>query len=78
MHISEKSSKLTTKTTFLWAHNAISNAKRTFLGVYHKISSDNIQNYLNEFAYKQNRRNFAYKFERVIIAVVFPYWYECE
>ena len=37
MQITEKSSKFTTKTTLKWAHIAISNAKRTFLGVYHKI-----------------------------------------
>ena len=76
IHITEKSSKNTTKTTLKWAHIAISNAKRTFLGVYHKMSSDYLQNYLNEFAYKLNRRNFADLFERVIIAAVFPYWYE--
>jgi transposase-like protein len=76
LHITEKSSKLTTKTTLKWAHIAISNAKRTFLGVYHKMSSDYLQNYLNEFTYKLNRRNFADLFERVIIAAVFPYWYE--
>ena len=76
IHITEKSSKNTTKTTLKWAHIAISNAKRTFLGVYHKMSSDYLQNYLNEFAYKLNRRNFADLFERVIIASVFPYWYE--
>jgi transposase-like protein len=76
MHITEKSSKLTTKTTLKWAHIAISNAKRTFLGVYHKMSSVNLQNYLNEFVYKMNRRNFADLFERGIIAAVFPYWYE--
>ncbi|MEI7661285.1 MAG: IS1595 family transposase [Bacteroidota bacterium] len=76
MHITEKSSKNTTKTTLKWAHIAISNAKRTFLGVYHKMSSDYLQNYLDEFAYKLNRRNFADLFERVIIAAVFPYWYE--
>jgi len=52
MHITEKSSKNTTKTTLKWAHIAISNAKRTFLGVYHKMSSDSPQNYLNEFVYK--------------------------
>ncbi len=76
MHITEKSSKNTTKTTLKWAHIAISNAKRTFLGVYHKMSSDYLQNYLNEFTYKLNRRNFADLFQRVIIAAVFPYWYE--
>jgi len=77
MHITEKSSKQTTRTTLKWAHIAISNAKRTFLGVYHKMSSDHLQNYLSEFAYKLNRRNFTDLFERVIIAAVFPYWYKC-
>ncbi len=43
---------------------------------YHKMSSNYLQNYLNEFTYKLNRRNFADLFERVIIAAVFPYWYE--
>ena len=76
MHITEKSSKFTTKTTLKWAHIAISNTKRIFLGVYHKMSSDYLQNYLNEFAYKLNRRHFADLFEMVIIATVFPYWYE--
>jgi len=76
LHITEKSSKQTTKTTLKWAHIAISNAKRNFLGVYHKMSSNHLQNYLNEFVYKLNRRNFADLFERVIIAAVFPYWYE--
>ena len=77
MHITEKSSKQTSKTTQKWAHIAISNAKKTFLGVYHKMSSDYLQNFLNEFAYEQNMRNFAELYERVIIAAVFPYWYEC-
>ena len=78
MHITEKSSELTTKTTLKWAHIAISNAKRTFLGVYHKMSSDYLQNYLNEFTYKLNRRNSEDLFGRVIIAAVFPYWYESD
>lgn len=77
MHVTEKSSRHTTKTTLKWVHIAISNAKRTFLGVYHKMSSDYLQNYLNEFDYKLNRRNFADLFERVIIAAVFPNWYNC-
>jgi len=76
MHITEKSSKNSTKTTLKWAHIEIGNAKRTFLGVYHKMSSDYLQNYLNEFTYKLNRRNFADLFERVIKAAVFPYWEE--
>ena len=75
-HVTEKSSKKTTAKTLKWVHIAISNAKRTFLGVYHKINADYLQNYLNEFAYKLNRRYVKDLFERVFVAVVFPYWYK--
>ena len=37
-----------------------------------------IKKYLCDFGYKLNRRNFADILERVIIAAVFPYWYESE
>jgi hypothetical protein len=70
VHISEKSSKETTKTTLKWAHVAISNAKRTFLGVYHKIKAKYLQSYLNEFVYKLNRRYFKENlFQRLVIAL---------
>jgi hypothetical protein len=36
------------------------------------MSSDYLQNYLNEFAYELNRSNYADLFERVIVAAVFP------
>jgi hypothetical protein len=72
LHISEKSSKETTKKTLKWAHIAIGNAKRTFAGVCHKMSSVYLQNYLNEFAYKLNRRYCHDIFDRVIIAAIFP------
>ena len=39
-----------------WVHIAISNAKRLLLDVYHDITPDYLQNYLNEFCYKFNRR----------------------
>ena len=49
---------------------AISNAKRTLLGIYHKIKGKYLQNYLNEFCYKLNRRYFGEKlFNRLLIAV---------
>jgi transposase-like protein len=76
IHIVEKSSEQTTKKTLKWAHIAISNAKRTFLGVYHKMDTNYLQNYLDEFTYKLNRRYSPDLFERVIIASVFPYWYK--
>lgn len=74
-HIIEKSSKATTANTLKWVHIAISNAKRTLLGVYHKVSAEYLQSYLDEFAYKLNRRRSKELFERVFIAAVFPYWY---
>lgn len=75
-HVIEKSSKETTAKTLKWVHIAISNAKRTFLGVYHKVNAAYLQNYLDEFSYKLNRRYCRDLFERVFIAAVFPYWYK--
>ena len=57
-HIAEKSDKLTTIVMLKWLHIAKSNAKRNFLGVYHKINGEYLQNYLDEFVYKLNRRYF--------------------
>jgi len=70
-HISFKSDKETTKTTLKWVHVTISNAKRNLLGVYHMIASDYLQNYLNEFCYRLNRRYFGENlFNRMVIAIV--------
>lgn len=70
-HVSFKSNKETTKTTLKWVHVTISNAKRNLLGVYHMIASDYLQNYLNEFCYRLNRRYFGERlFNRMIIAVI--------
>jgi hypothetical protein len=57
-----------------WLHIAKSNAKRNFLGVYHKINGEYLQNYLDEFVYKLNRRYFKSIFERLVVASVYPYW----
>ncbi len=49
----------------------ITNAKRNFLGNYHKIKGKYLQLYLNEFVYKLNRRYFGEKiFDRLIIASI--------
>lgn len=70
VHITEKSDDETTKTTLRWVHIAISNAKRTLLGIYHKIKGKYLQLYLDEFCYKLNRRYFGEKlFDRLLIAV---------
>ena len=39
-----------------WVHIAISNAKRMMLDIFHDIEPEYLQNYLNEFCYKFNRR----------------------
>ena len=54
-----------------WVHTIIANAKRQLLGVHHSVGTDNLQNHLNEFCYKLNRRNFTTDlFDRILIASV--------
>lgn len=75
VHIQEKSDRQTTVTLLKWVHIAISNAKRWLLGIHHMIKGKYLQNYLNEFCYKLNRRYFGNKlFDRVTIAVAKSYW----
>jgi hypothetical protein len=51
-----------------WVHTIISNSKRELLGVHHSVRKEYLQNYLNEFCYKVNRRNFESDlFDRMII-----------
>ncbi|MFT7592426.1 MAG: hypothetical protein ACI9UJ_002363, partial [bacterium] len=74
IHITEKSSPHTTKTTLQCMHIAISNAKRTLLGIYHKIKGRYLQLYLNAFCYKLNRRYFGHGlFDRLTIAMAKTY-----
>lgn len=71
VHVTEKSNRQTTISTLKWVHIAISNAKRTLLGIYHKIKGKYLQNYLDEFCYKLNRRYFGENlFDRLIISVI--------
>lgn len=54
-----------------WVHIAISNAKRLLLDVYHDITPDYLQNYLNEFCYKFNRQRFGDGlFDRLMVAAL--------
>lgn len=70
-HVSFKSDKKVTKTTLKWVHVTISNAKRNLLGVYHMMAGEHLQNYLNEFCYRLNRRYFGENlFNRMVIAIV--------
>jgi hypothetical protein len=75
MHITEKSTKETTKTILKWVHITISNAKRNLLGVYHMIKGKYLQAYLDEFCYKLNRRYFGKRlFDRLVIATIGNQW----
>ena len=59
-----------------WVHAVISNSKRQLLGVHHSIGKDFLQNYLNEFTYKLNRRTFQSDlFDRMICAGCHDTWY---
>lgn len=54
-----------------WVHTMISNAKRSLLGVHHMVSKKYMQDYLDEFCYKVNRRYFGENlFDRLLIACV--------
>ncbi len=54
-----------------WVHIAISNAKRQLLNSYHNIKPEFLQNYLDEFCYKFNRRYFGEAlFNRLLVAAV--------
>lgn len=57
-----------------WVHKAISNSKRLLLDVHHRIDDDFLQNYLNEFCYKFNRKYFENQFDRLMIAAVSYRW----
>ena len=54
-----------------WVHVAISNAKSLFRNLYHGTRKEFLQNYLNEFCYKFNRRYFGEGlFDRLVLASV--------
>lgn len=73
-HIKVKSTSESTNGVLNWVHTAISNLKKNLLGIYHMVSEKYLQNYLDEFVYKLNRRYFGEKlFNRLIIASVYPY-----
>lgn len=58
-----------------WVHTVISNAKKMTMGVHHSVNKDYLQNYLNEFVWKINRRHFTSDpFERAMCMAVDEYW----
>lgn len=63
--------------TFPWVHIAISNVKKKILGLHHQVKDEYMQNYLNEFCYKFNRRYFgAHLFDRLLDATLTNAWYK--
>ena len=70
-HIPKKVSPREAGKVLPWVHTMIANAKRTLLGIHHMISNKYSQNYLDEFCYKVNRRNYGDQlFDRLLIACV--------
>jgi transposase-like protein len=70
-HIAQKVNPEKAGKVLPWVHTMIANAKRTLLGVHHMISKKYTQQYLDEFCYKVNRRNFGDKlFDRLLVACV--------
>lgn len=57
-----------------WVHTAISNAKGILRNVHRCVDEDFLENYLNEFAFKLNRRYRACLMPRVLTAAVFRKW----
>lgn len=73
-HIKVMSTEKSTNEELNWVHTAISNLKKNLLGIYHMVTEKYIQNHIDEFVYKLNRRYFGEKlFDRLIIAVVQTY-----
>ena len=77
VHVREISGTKEGNFNLKWVHIAISNLKK-HLQTYHMISERMMQNYLDEFCYKLNRRYFGEKlFDRLIVASIYPYWHDC-
>ncbi len=74
VHVKEISGTKEGKFNLKWAHTAISNFKSD-LRKYRMVSEGKLQNYLNEFFYKLNRRYFGERlFDRLVIASIQTYW----
>ena len=65
-HQSQRITKKDINKILPWVHKAISNAKRLLLDVHHRIDDDFLENYLNEYVYKLNRRYFNNLFDRLL------------
>jgi len=57
-----------------WVNIAISNAKRNFLGVYHKINGEYCKTFLMNLFTSSIEDILSPIFERLEVASVYPYW----
>lgn len=61
---------------FPWVHIAISNVKKKILDLHHSVKDTYMQNYLNEFCYKFNRRKKGRELFHSFLNVAASYsWY---
>lgn len=51
-----------------WVHIVISNFKRFILGTYHGVSTRHMQEYINEFCYRFNRRQWEFQIPSRLLA----------
>ncbi len=78
VHVREVSGRKENNFNLKWVCIAISDLKK-HLQTYHMITERMMQDYLDEFCYKLNRRYFGEKlFDRLIVAAIYPYWHDCE
>lgn len=59
-----------------WVYIAISNAKRILLGIFHGVSEKYMQNYLDEFCYKLNRRYHGETRFEILLGNSLKHWKE--
>ncbi|MFN9353145.1 MAG: transposase [Chitinophagales bacterium] len=64
------SEELKSKIDLKWINVNISNLKRFLLGIYHVVKERYLQEYLNEFAFKLNRRNYTNKFDNLLLNLI--------
>ena len=59
------------ETHFRWLNTVIANAKRFILGTHHSVSPERLQEYLDEFCYRFNRRFYGSQiFSRALMVAV--------
>ena len=75
-HTAHNVQKVNATKVIPWVHKAISNSKAILIAVHKGVSGNYLQNYLNEYCFKYNRRNFGVNiFNRMLICAVSYTWY---